>query len=466
MPSGSRQPKWPALLGAGASILLFVHGCASRQHITNYCQLGDQQCRTSSWLDSSQKSQASSDKSEARISRSIDEQTGATGGRMRPMASMPSTGGSLLSETQTPVPQTRRPAAGLSRMPSGPLPVAPVDGNPDVGSVGLNNLDSGMTVTANRSQRIEVTSPSEAPRKVSARQQPAWLKSSSLTLGTRVWFSQGHLGYDFGAFGGPDVTSELLWKGQNTKVYEVKADLVVRRFVSNLTLGWGSVGHGTLQDLDFEGNGRTGIFSDTLSSPTDGFIVYGSVDIGPRLIRWTYKGEPGAVDVLVGFQYWQEKYTARGVDVLLCNSIPGFTCALPTGGTSNANAITETITWKSIRLGPRVTVPVLSRLTAVGQAFYIPWNHYENIDIHHLRTDLPQDPSFKDIASGGQGIQLEGALQLRVWRSLRIEAGYRYWDVRSGSGTSCVGDCLQVIGVLNDAKARRQGLFFGVDWRF
>jgi hypothetical protein len=352
-------------------------------------------------------------------------------------------------------------------MPPGPLPLAPVAGNSDVGSMRLNNPDDGVAVIANRSERsADAPYLPETPRKVSARDKSGWLKTSSLTLGTRVWFSQGHLGYNFGAFGGPDVTSELLWKGQNTKIYEVKADLVVRRFVSNLTLGWGSVERGTLRNLDFEGNGRTGIFSDTLSSPTDGFIVYGSVDIGPRLIRWTYKGAPGAVDVLVGFQYWQEKYTARGLDVLLCNSIPGFTCALPTGGTSNANAITETITWKSIRLGPRVTVPVFSRLTAVGQAFYIPWTHYENTDVHLLRSDLPQDPSFKDTASGGQGIQLEGALQLRLWRSLRIEAGYRYWDLRSGGGTSCVDDCLQVIGHLNDAKARRQGLFFGVDWTF
>ena len=437
MPTGSRQPRWPELLVAAASILLSVNGCASKPPILNYCAPAGQPCRTSSWLAPSQKSQASS--------------------------SMPTTpAGSYLPEPQRPEPPKQRAAAQTSP------PVDPATGNQDVvPAAGLNHSKEGVTVISHRSEvNAEAPYPSQAARKFGGPERFSWLKTPSLTLGTRVWFSQGKLGYNFSSAGGPDVTSELLWKGQNTKIYEVKADLVVRRFVANVTLGWGSLERGTLRDSDFASNGRTGIFSDTLSSPTDGFIVYGSVDIGPRLIRWTYKGAPGALDVLVGFQYWQEKYTARGIDVDLCRSVPGFTCVLPTGASTNANAITETITWKSIRLGPRVTVPVLSRLTAVGQAFYIPWTEYKNVDIHHLRTDLPQDPSFKDFASGGQGIQLEGALQLNVWKSLRIEAGYRYWDLRSGSGTSCVGECLAVIGQLNDAKARRQGLFFGADWTF
>ena len=93
-------------------------------------------------------------------------------------------------------------------------------------------------------------------------------------------------------------------------------------------------------------------------------------------------------------------------------------------------------------------------------------------DIHHLRPDLSQDPSFRNKASGGQGIQLEGSFELLVWKSLKIEAGYRYWDIRSGGGdnyvfTPCGGsNCVDFNGHLNDAKARRQGLFFGAGWTF
>jgi hypothetical protein len=304
-------------------------------------------------------------------------------------------------------------------------------------------------------------------RKSSWLQKLGWLESPSLTIGTRIWFSQGKLGYNFAAVGGPDVTSELLWQGQNTKIYEVRADLVARRFVSILTLGWGSIDQGTLRDLDFTGNSRTGIFSDTLSSPTDGYVVYGSVDLGPRLIRWEQKGKTGAVDFLLGFQYWREKWTARGVQ----DNIPG-------GRNTDANAITETVTWKSLRVGPRVIVPIIPRLRATGTAFYIPWTQYENNDIHLLRTDVSQNPSFREKASGGNGIQLEGALQANVWRELNLEAGYRYWDIRSGAGDSffffpCtivgqggMSNCQDRAGTLNDAKARRQGIFFGASWTF
>ena len=289
---------------------------------------------------------------------------------------------------------------------------------------------------------------------------------ASLTLGARVWVSQGRSAFNFGVSGFADVASELMWRGQNTRIYEVKADLVVRRFVATAVLGWGSIDEGTLRDQDFMGNSRTQIFSDTLSPTTDGSVIYGSFDFGPRFVRWTYKGNPGAVDVVVGFQFWREKYTARG----LIDIIPG-------GTNLSANAITETITWKSVRLGPRVTVPVHSRVTLVGQALYLPWTRYDNEDIHHLRGDLAQDPSGELHASGGEGIQLEGGLQLAVWKALKLEAGYRYWDLRSGSGTKetftfCVfpdgsiGTCATPSEHLNGAKARREGPYFGLSWTF
>jgi hypothetical protein len=428
MPAGSRQIGWPRLmLFAGTSILLSVAGCASKSPTSNYCTAVGEHC--SSWLASAQPLQA------------WNIHPAPIGPNLSSAPPIDSAGGNLNAGTMQD-----RPGSSTTKS---------------------KNPNEGLSVNTGRSElAVEPPYPATTSPRSTWLERFGWLKTSSVTVGTRVWFSQGNLGYDFASFGGPDVTSELLWRGQNTKIYELKADLVIRRFVSNVTLGWGSIERGTLRNLDFAANSRTGLFSETLSSPTDGSVVYGSVDFGPRLIQWTFKGAPGAVDFLGGFQYWREKYTARGFDVLLCRSVPGFTCALPTGASSDANAVTETITWKSIRFGPRVTVPFLPRLTAVGQAFYIPWTRYENTDIHHLRNDLPQDPSFKDTASGGQGVQLEAALHLRVWKMLKVEAGYRYWDLRSGSGTACVGDCLVVIGVLNDAKGRRQGLFFGVDWTF
>jgi hypothetical protein len=62
-------------------------------------------------------------------------------------------------------------------------------------------------------------------------------------------------------------------------------------------------------------------------------------------------------------------------------------------------------------------------------------------DVHHKRTDLRHDPSFHDEADGGVGVQLDGGLVYRLWRGLSVEAGYQYWRVKSGGGTSTATRC-------------------------
>lgn len=372
---------------------------------------------------------------------------------------------------------------------TGPPPFDAATGNLNVAGLnvrtGREPIDGLLTVSNGSEAFVRSSqSPLAAAPQSSWLQRVGWLDTPNITVGTRVWLTQGKFGFNFGG-GSPDVLSELLWQGQNAKIYEVKADLVVRRFVSTVTLGWGHIGKGTLDDYDFAASNRTcvpavnpisGLCSWSNSGQTDGYVLHGSVDIGPRVLQWNYKDQAGGVDLLFGYQFWREKYTARGMSDIHCRLADGTDCTSP--GTA-ANAITETITWQSLRLGPRVTVPLPARFAVVGQVLYIPWNKFENEDIHHLREQaISQSPSFIQKAAGGNGIQVEGALQYRPWKSLLLEAGYRYWDIRSGSGDSSVvrpctifgqggiRDCVWPNGQLNDAKARRQGIFFGAGWTF
>jgi hypothetical protein len=140
-------------------------------------------------------------------------------------------------------------------------------------------------------------------------------------------------------------------------------------------------------------------------------------------------------------------------------------------GTSSFNgvpAITQTNTWNSIRIGTRAVVPILSRLALKGSAFYIPYTGYTSEDIHHLRSDLRQDPSFLSEAKGGDGVQLEASVLVRVWRRLTVEAGYAYWDIRSGTGTIQSFNVNGPVGfgIHNEEHTRRQGVFFGANWIF
>lgn len=291
---------------------------------------------------------------------------------------------------------------------------------------------------------------------------------STFTVGGRVWLSQGKLGYNIQGSGGrPNVLSELIFQGQNVPIYELTADLAVRRFVANLSLGYGAISSkGTLQDLDWTNDNRTcagspvpgTVCSNTLSPLTDGHVWYVSLDMGPRLLRWHYADHVGTMDFLLGFQYWTEKYSAKG----LINLNTG-TTTRPT----TVTALTNTVEWTSFRLGPKVSVPVFSRLQLVGSVFYIPYTYYQNDDNHNLRTDLQHDLSFRDVATGN-GIQMEGAARLTLWRSLMLEAGYRYWDMNVTGGTSTAYGSNGSVSVtnLNEANARRQGVFFSLLWGF
>lgn len=291
---------------------------------------------------------------------------------------------------------------------------------------------------------------------------------TTFTIGPRLWMTQGKFAYNLQGGGGrPNVGSELVFQGQNIPIYELTAELAIQRFVANLSLGYGAIsGQGTMQDFDWTNDNRTcgsspipgTVCSNTLSPRTDGHVWYVSLDLGPRLFRWNYADQVGSVDFLFGFQYWNEKYSAKG----LVNLNTGVTTRPTT-----VTALTNDVEWTSFRLGPKIAVPVFSRLQLVGSVFYVPYTSYLNDDNHNLRTDLQHDLSFRDEATG-EGIQLEGSGRLTLWRSLMFEAGYRYWDMKTTGGTTTVyfSDGSASSTNLNQVNARRQGVFFSLLWTF
>lgn len=286
----------------------------------------------------------------------------------------------------------------------------------------------------------------------------------TLTVGIREWISQGRSAHNIGAPDGhPNVLSELTWRGVNSVITEVNADLVFQRLVVTGSIGYGTIGGGTLLDQDWNGDNRTQKDSETLSRSNDGSVLIISLTPGVRAFQWTVEDNPvpGGIDVLMGYQFWHEQYVGFGA-----------VNQLGPGQAPDVTSITQTNTWQSLRFGARITVPVLSRFALKGSAFYIPITYYRSEDVHHLRTSGPnalrQDPSFLTTASGGNGVQLEGSVVVRVWRQLMLEAGYAYWDIRSGSG---VAEAYPASGGVvaephHVDNTRRQGVFFAIHWTF
>jgi hypothetical protein len=286
----------------------------------------------------------------------------------------------------------------------------------------------------------------------------------TLTLGSRAWITQGRSAHNIAGINGrPNVISELTWNGLNSSIAQFSGDLVVRqipvlkRVVASINGGYGSIGSGTLIDQDWLGNDRTRMISQTTSNNTGGHVAFASLDAGWRPLEWRFMENPvpGGVDFLVGYQFWQEQYEATGVS---------------SGGVliNNQPAISQTNNWNSLRVGTRAMIPVHSRVAFSGRAFLIPWTHYESDDVHYQRTDLNKNPSFLTTANGGLGVQLEGSLLLRLWRGLNAEAGYSYWDMKSGSGTVTAYPATggTVSAPFNQENTRRQGVFFGLNYTF
>lgn len=98
---------------------------------------------------------------------------------------------------------------------------------------------------------------------------------------------------------------------------------------------------------------------------------------------------------------------------------------------------------------------------------FIPWTQFKLEDIHHLRTDLKQDPSGIATAGGGFGVQTDTTLSYNVWRGLSIEAGFQYWDIGSGDGTIIIrGLTTDFRQLFNGATSKRWGAIIGTNYDF
>src|SRR5437879_8219767 len=129
-----------------------------------------------------------------------------------------------------------------------------------------------------------------APAVAVAQQVDAEKSDVSFKLGTRTWVTTGNTQMNFRDLllpGGPTINplSELRWRGVDSVVPEVNADLVWEELVLRSSLGWGGISEGVLIDDDFLLSGCQGRFSHTRSSGNDDGLCYVNPDIGLRLIR-------------------------------------------------------------------------------------------------------------------------------------------------------------------------------------
>ena len=275
-----------------------------------------------------------------------------------------------------------------------------------------------------------------------------------LTLGGRIWGTSGYSNRNIGA-AGIERLSDLRWRGVDSIVSEVSFDVVWRRLVGLVTLGGGVIETGVLIDEDFAASGER--IGRTRSSVDDSYVFYASGDVGARVLTWTTPSAAasGYIDLLLGYQYWQEHYIAFGAT--------GFPGPVPGG----VKALLNEYEWHSLRVGACTRVPIYAGLSLAVRGYVVPWTFLVIEDVHYLRSDLRQDPSFRDEADGGIGWQADGALRYAITPHLSVEAGFQYWKLKSAEGVDIAyttdGAFRQR---LREATSERYGPFVGVRWRF
>jgi len=288
------------------------------------------------------------------------------------------------------------------------------------------------------------------------------VKRSNLEVevGLSTWISQGNTKWSHNAstlapvLGNP--TSELDYKDVWSNVVELHGQVSLRSgLYFRGQFGYGGIDDGELIDDDYLAGQN--LISRTQSDIDGSNLWYLNADVGLKLL--SFSSGRGSLKGFVGYQYWQEKYEAKGIIQL----VPPVG-TVPTGGQT---VITNEVQWNSIRLGLEGAYQITRRFSISGNAAFIPYTSLKNEDIHHLRTDLRQDPSFS-MSGTGIGANFDASVSYMIVKQLYFDLGYRYWwlKVTDGDWNSHPVGGPTLSANLNEFQTIRQGVTLGLTYKF
>ena len=255
------------------------------------------------------------------------------------------------------------------------------------------------------------------------------------SIGT--WISTGdtrwaHNASSIAGLGNP--TSKLTYKDVGTNVIDLAGKIwFSSKVFGRLNVGVADIGGGRLTDDDY-GSGQR-LFSRTISNIPDNSMWYINTDLGGRVKE--FANHRGHLDLFGGYQYWHTEYRAVGIGQVACDpsAIPGLPPCAAAGTSSNQGqtVITNTTNWHSIRVGASTEYWLTRRLSVLGTLALIPISVLDNKDMHHLRGDLKQNPSFSMVGYG-VGADMDVGARFMITKNLAANLGYRLYYNRVLSG--------------------------------
>jgi hypothetical protein len=302
-----------------------------------------------------------------------------------------------------------------------------------------------------------------------------------LELGIGGWVSWGETKWAHDASMIPGLgnpTSKLTYKDHGTNILEVTGRLwLPQRFFGRLNVGGAAIGGGRLTDDDYLTPDGGAPSSRTTSDVTGSSLWYLNADLGRRVAEFPHGR--GWLDIFAGYQYYFQRHTANGISQVSCTN-SGQTVDLdpgqpgtqplcsPTASLSNSvNVITNTTHWHSIRVGGSAEYRLTRRFSVLGTVAFIPVSILDNKDVHHLRSDLKQNPSISMLGYG-MGADADVGLRFMIVRNLYANVGYRVWWNRMIDGTITFHNAS--VGSdefpLTEFQSFRHGITFGLNYSF
>jgi hypothetical protein len=300
------------------------------------------------------------------------------------------------------------------------------------------------------------------------------------TLGVATWFSTGdtNFAHDSSAvdplLGNP--TSQLDYSGLDSTVIELHAEVRLpwRMSLSGRT-GVGSISGGTLLDDDFlsaqgamvYGSSVTGAhrFSRTESQVEDNDLDYLELGLARHLLSMK-KPRRSRLKLFGSARSWSENRVATGLQQIECTTS---SLCIPPGppipGLVGVPVIAESSEWFVGLVG-------LEGAWRSERRFELTWRlgfgfaEVETDDIHFLRADLAQDPSFR-WTGDGPAFELGFTGSYRLSPRLRLGLGYRMWTARADDGLIAQFDAMGGVGTapLLEYESRRDGMLVNLEYR-
>lgn len=292
------------------------------------------------------------------------------------------------------------------------------------------------------------------------------LRSWMFTTGETKW-SHNASGLD-SRLGNP--TSQLTYKDNNTQIIELTGRVnFAKRWYAQGDIGFSvKFDRGTAIDDDYSSVGGQHLWSQTNSDITGSGTQYINLNVAYRAKEFT--DNRGHLDVFGGVQYWRTQYEATGVRQIVCTSsgIPGLICNPVGSSLVGVLAITNTTHWiNPIHVGADVEYQIVDPVSVTFKGALSPASVVYNEDIHHLRSDLQQDPSFS-MWGVGVGANGEAGLKIILSRHFALTGGYRIWWNRTYAGTwesHPVGASSTQVP-LKEFQTIRHGALFGLTGSF